>query len=205
MTSLLKNLKKVCKNKIVIFGAVLLVLLFTLLFYLKFQIVLLGINMGIDIPNINNFKVTDNYKGEKGEWYAIEAKKDSIIIRIKSIKSIGKEASEEYKNYQLKMINSVFEPIKSPYPGRITREIVCPEELKPIEVNTADFNSAYYLLYSTDRHSYGACSWDSVKYRVIFLFRYCEKNKELYQVELFIPIGEFNDNYTKMAGKIRCR
>lgn len=147
----------------------------------------------------------DIYEDEEGLIKNIEAKKGNTLIKIKYINGIEKEASEDYKNYQLNLLNSVFEPIESPYPGRITRERVCSEEFKPVKVNKNDPDSAYYLMYSINRYSYGACSWDSINYKVIFLFRYCENKKELYQVEFFIPLNEFNESHTKMAEKIRCK
>lgn len=193
------------KNIIKFFIIILLVLLSATIIYQKINEFSLKKDINIDIQNIDKFKLVDIYKNEDDTITNIEAKKGNAIIKIKYIKEIDKESSEEYKDYQLEMLNSVYEPIKSPYPGRITREIVCPEELKPVEVNNNDTNSQYYIMYSTSRYSYGACSWDSIKYRVIFLFRYCENKKELYQVEFFVPLKEFNKSYEKMAESIRCK
>lgn len=193
------------KNKIKIFGAVLLVLLSSMVLYQKISIFSLKTDLNIDIPNIDNLKLIGIYGDEIDTIKNIEAKENNISLNIKYIKGMDKEASEDYKNYQLNIINSMFKPIRSPYPGMVTRKIVCSEEFKPFEINSAYPNSTYYLMYSTDRYSYGSCSWDSIKYRVIFLFRYCENRKELYQVEIFVPVDEFNGSYTKMAEKIRCK
>ena len=191
------------RNKTLIFWVVLFVLLFSLAFYSKINIYSNDLN--IHILGISDFKLMDTYENEGGTIINIESKKDNALIKIRYIKEIEKEASDEYKYYQLKIINSVFEPVKSPYPDRITQERICLDQFKPIKVDKGDTNSTYYLMYSTGRYSYGACSWDSINYKVIFLFRYCEAKKELYQVEIFVPVDEFNENYTKMAENISCK
>ena len=188
-----------------VFVVVFIVLLSIIILYKNINIFLLKTNLNIDIPNIKNFNWAYNSNNQDNSIEIIELRRNTTFIKISKINDVGKESSEYYINYQLTMINSVFELKTSPYPGIITREIVCPEELKPVEVNTTELNSTYYLMYSTNRYSYGACSWDSIKYRVIFLFRYCENKKELYQLEIFVPVDEFNENYEKMAENIRCK
>lgn len=196
------TLKKMNKSKLKFLIIVFLILLFTYIFYQKIE---LYPPKNIDIVNTYGFKLTDSHVSEDEKIYDIEARKNNIFTKIKIIKDIGEKASDGYQDYQLKMINSIFEPLKTPYPSMVTNERICPEEFKPLKVNKNNTNSTYYLMYSTNRYSYGACSWDSVKYRVILLFRYCENDKELYRIELFIPIDDFNESYTKMAEKIRCK
>ena len=194
------------KNKIMI--AVFILFLFFILSLIisldKTTMPKLGINIYKAIPNFKYFNLISNSKSDDGLIETIELKKDNVIIKIKSIKKIENGTSEDYKNYKLNMINSTFETIKSPYPGRISLDIVCPEEFKLSRVNTPDPDSTYYIIYATSRYSYGACSWDSIEYRVILLFRYCEDRKELHQVEFFIPIDKFNASYLEMAEKIKC-
>ena len=190
------------KKRIFVFGIILLVLLYFSILNQKFT---LSSKINIYIPNLEDFKEEGIYKNKEGSTVHIEAENDKVLLKMRISKKIDKESAEEYMNYQLNMLNSTFEPIKSPYPGRITRERVCSEEFKLVKVNKDNSSSTYYLLYSTNRYSYGTCSWDSIRYRVIFLFRYCENKKELYQVEMFIPVDEFNESYEKMAEKVRCK
>ena len=89
--------------------------------------------INIYIPDIKDFKDIYIDKNEESSIIYIEAQKDEILLKIRIAKITTKDAAKEYMDYQLNMINSTYEPIKSPYPGRITRERVCPEELKPLK------------------------------------------------------------------------
>ena len=95
------------RNKTLIFWVVLFVLLFSLAFYSKINIYSNDLN--IHILGISDFKLMDTYENEGGTIINIESKKDNALIKIRYIKEIEKEASDEYKYYQLKIINSVFE------------------------------------------------------------------------------------------------
>lgn len=192
------------KKEILTIGTVLLILIVISILYQNTIPFSKKAVINIFIPSINDFKIVDTYKTKEDLVTYIEAKKDEILLKIRIAKITDEYLAKEYMNYHLNMINSTYEPIKSPYPGSITRERACPEELKLIKVDD-NFNSTYYLIYSTNRYSYGACSWDSVKYRVVLLFRYCEYKKELYQVEIFIPVDESNESYLEMAEKIKCK
>ena len=62
----------------------------------------------------------------------------------------------------------------------------------------------YYLLYATERLTYGACSWDLISYRVIMYFAFCEADNSFYQIELFIPAGQDTAHYEKSLKSVMC-
>lgn len=99
-------------------------------------------------------------------------------------------------------INTLYREIHSPYPGQISNKIGCSDEFTPIKFNNTPYD--YYQIYASDRLTYGVCSWDLVKYKSILYFYYCEDNKELFQLELFINTSKNLEDYTDNLKKLRC-
>ena len=108
--------------------------------------------------------------------------------------------SEQRINEKVFIINSLYKTILSPYPGQISHQIQCTDEFKPVEVSKKT-----YLLYAGSRFTYGVCSWDLIKYRALMHFIYCPKQNKLYQIELFIPLEEYYENYADKLIETSCK
>lgn len=113
--------------------------------------------------------------------------------RIEIIKPIEQAAAGKYIQDRQYVLKSLFKSIPAPYPGEITYSIQVPQELKP-EIITLQAEAGarpVYILYSTDRLTYGAGSPDLIKYKGALTFIYDRDRKVLYIVEIFVPKEDF--------------
>ena len=130
----------------------------------------------------------------------------SLTLKTEYAKGINTVRARQYIAEKRFGIESLYISIPSPYPDVITRTIECPEKFKPVFdiTNQDDQDSLYYILYATERFTYGVCSDDLVKYRAIFYLVHCKQKSELYQIESFIAPEEFADDLVDMLRSFKC-
>lgn len=124
------------------------------------------------------------------------------LIKIKILNNFNLEKAENYISDKLFVINSLYRGIHSPYPGDLSNRIECSNEFKPLKISNNPFD--YHIVYASDRFTYGACSFDLIKYKSLFFFFYCENIEQFYQIELFIPINEDTLTYENSLKSIKC-
>jgi len=127
---------------------------------------------------------------------------DDLFIKVNVFKNISQEEANIYITDKIVVINSLFKEISSPYPGALSNRIKCPEELNPLRISNHPLD--YYIIYASSRFTYGACSFDLIKYRSMLYFQYCGEQKSLYQVKLFIPIDQDISAYEELLKSIKC-
>ncbi len=127
---------------------------------------------------------------------------DGVVVKIHAFLNMDSESAENYLNDKMFVINSLYREIHSPYPGALSNRIECADEFKPKQVEHFPFD--YYLIYATDRFTYGACSWDLITYETVFYPLYCEENNILYQIELFVPVEDYSSRYEEFLNSITC-
>jgi len=125
-----------------------------------------------------------------------------LIIQMKVLKDVDLEKVNTYISDKMFMINSLFRGVSSPYPGALSNRIECPEEFKPLKLANKPFD--YYIVYASDRFTYGVCSWSLIKYKSIIYFLYCDKEKKLYHIKLFMPANKEISDYGKILTSIKC-
>jgi len=132
---------------------------------------------------------------------------NSKIIKIRRFSNIDNKTFISYVQDKFLQLNSLFVSTPSPYFGIITQKIECPDEFKP-KINktiTSDQNEVtYYILYTSERFTYGVCSKDLIKYKTLFTFVYCSDKKDLYQVEIFDPPNELDNNLIEIISSFKC-
>lgn len=162
-------------------------------------------------PKIPFLKGFGNANIEKKQVYGLAAKEISASSSNKIIKvlHLGKsdlKTARLFLNEKKFGIESLYNPLPSPYPDVITREIVCPQEYLPVigEDDNENFYKIIYELFANDRLSYGACSPDSVAYKSIFSLIHCKKNNDLYQIKLFSPLESGNQEILSEIRNFSC-
>lgn len=124
------------------------------------------------------------------------------VIRIRQFRDWSLKKAEGYVSDKMFVIHSLYRKTSSPYPGPLSNTIECAEEFKPEKKEHLPFD--YHLLYTTERLTYGACSWDIIKYRAILYYTFCESTSSFYQIELFIPIEEYSPHYEESLKSLTC-
>jgi hypothetical protein len=114
----------------------------------------------------------------------LEAKEGDTILKVTKIKT---DAPQKYVNDKKFLLESLFSPTTSPYPGFITNVVVCPEEFKPTMKDAE--NGTIYTLFAGDRFTYGICAQDLVAYDSVYGVFDC-KEKGIFEVQLFAKTKE---------------
>jgi len=128
-------------------------------------------------------------------------------FKIEKIGGLNNAFIETYFNDKKLYIESSYVKSLSPYPEVITNTIECPEEFKPklTEYENGDMRLLAYDFLTNDRFTYGVCSDDLATHRGQSVSVYCIKSKELYNIELSVPINDskniLNMNYDAISCK----
>ena len=158
------------------------------------------VNLGISSDFIEKFQL----KGisETFDSTTLTGEYGNSFIKVNIFKNTSQEKADIYISDKIVLINSLFREISSPYPGAISNRIECTKEFKPLRISNSPLD--YYIIYASSRFTYGVCSFDLIKYRSIIYFLYCDKDKNLYQIKLFIPIDQDISSYEELLNSARC-
>jgi len=159
-----------------------------------------SVNLGISSDFIEKFQLksisvafdSTTFTGEYG----------NLFIKVNIFKNISQEKANIYISDKIVLINSLFREIGSPYPGALSNRIECPEEFKPLRISNQPLD--YYIIYASSRFTYGVCSFDLIKYKSIIYFLYCDKDENLNQIKLFIPLDQDISAYEGLLKSIGC-
>lgn len=113
--------------------------------------------------------------------------KETKIIKINNIKIKNIQNAKSYINDIIFVLDTMYRDVRSPYPGALSSRIGCADEFKPKKNVYEPFD--YYLIFASERFTYGVCSDDLIYYSSIMFFIFCEKGENFYQIEVFIPKG----------------
>ena len=132
----------------------------------------------IDLPE---FEFKDFFKDETRSLKKeiLEAEKGSSILKITKTDVASHEKYIKDKKF---LLNSLFLPTTSPYPGIITNIVECPKEFRPEETTLE--NGVMYTLFAGERFNYGICNKDLVKYYSIYGIFDC-KEKGIFEIHAF--------------------
>ncbi len=189
------------KSKLVLF-LFFIIIIFSFVFYTDYLREKEYNSFDLDISN--NF--IEKFKWKQSSYthdsVTFTGKYEDLIIQMKVLKNIDLKKANIYISDKMFMINSLFRGVSSPYPGALSNRIECPEEFKPIKLANKPFD--YYIVYASNRFTYGVCSWDLIKYQSIIYFLYCDREKSLYHIKLFGPINKEIPDYDKKLTSIEC-
>ncbi|MDD5772431.1 MAG: sulfatase [bacterium] len=152
--------------------------------------------LGISISKADDFVIQKNISMYEWEntFFTVSAEKNGSVIKIEVINNIDNNSAERRIEEKKYIINSLYYQTPSPYPGMISNTIEYPDEFKPkVEyIEIEGVKTAFLILSSTSRFTYGVGAEELIAYRGALIFIYNEKEKKLYQIELFIPKEKFD-------------
>jgi hypothetical protein len=184
------------------------ILVAALIFYLILQIKPQAESNILQMFGLADFRIIEKTESSKDglTFTKFVANKGTITVRVEQIKGADAANARQYIDEKRFIVESLYMSTPSPYPDVVTRTIECPDEFKPISNTTEqnDQESSTYILYANDRFTYGACSDEIAKYRAIFHLVYCKDKKEIYQIEYFIPKGNFSQDFIDKILNFRC-
>jgi len=162
----------------------------------------------IHANNIQNFIIEkkETRKTQDFEITDLRSRRGNHIFRIKRITNVAKDVAERYINDQKIKLESIFNPIPSPYFAVLTKEIECPQEFLPVYKESTPTNNkvVYYILYANERFHYGVCSQDLIVYKAIYGMTYCENTQITYLLEYFVPDQEYGEVVEETVRSFSC-
>lgn len=154
--------------------------------------------------SLQKFGITSNEK-----WIVTETTEDQINgtlgdneLSIKIVKNISEEKASIYIEERGILLQTLFDPKLPPYPEFLTKESWCQDEFRPVKKIVE--NGEYYLLYAGARHGYGVCDRDVVVYRASYGFLFCEKNQQVFNIEIFASPNISLDDLSVLSESIKC-
>jgi len=139
-------------------------------------------SMGVFMNGFEDFTITEN----KENYLAMSS--NGTILTIQLNRGMQKKAADSLVSDKNAILEAQYEIRDAPYSGEVTKEVVCPEEFKPVKNAVSNRHSlANYQLYSTKRFTYGVCAGDLVAYKSFLGFFYCD-GKGLFQIKIFVPM-----------------
>ena len=124
--------------------------------------------------------------------YLLEGKAASgLVVRVAEH---GKEAGSFEKHFEKMglLLDNLYQPHGSPYPGQVTKTIACPAELMPRALPAkieAAMRSRGFLLMANSREVFGACDAGSVHYQAAYVLVGCKEQNVTYEIKLFLLAG----------------
>lgn len=144
---------------------------------------------------IENLKIEKTTTGLNSKTST--GKSNEYILKIREFNDMNSNMSDQIITERLFVINSAYRDYDSPYPGALSNQLKCSDNMKPIE------NDGIISLYATDRLTFGACSEELIRYGAMIRFLHC--NDKLYQVELFSDLDSDKEELNEKIKKIGCK
>lgn len=153
-------------------------------------------------PVNNTWQIQEVYEQAPGNIYrALYTAGDTdTYVRVDVRSSIEPDIAVDYIRGRIGGMKALYDNIRSPYPGLLSNEIVCDEAYKPVygELQLADGTDAQIIRgYFTDRMTFGACQKDQAVYQGVMALFWCDKAKQLFQIEFIVPIHTFHNNHVE--------
>lgn len=144
---------------------------------------------GLSVKGIEGFTLKNDV--EIAGIRTLTASGQGIELRVRVSKGLSKEGALKLVEDKKAMLLSMYGKWTVSYPGRLTREIECPQEFHPElkPVTGSDFNLLFIKALASERFSYGVCSSDAAAYNSARTFQYCDKTGNLFELEAFSKIG----------------
>ena len=130
----------------------------------------------------------------EAEFGLAGAQGEKVILKITRVQTA---APQKYIDDKKFLLESLFLPTTSPYPGVITNIRECPNEFKPIVQETQQ--GTIYTLFAGARFNYGVCAKDLVEYYSMYGIFDClptgdlpqgDKEKGIFEIRLFSKAPE---------------
>lgn len=152
-------------------------------------------DFGLSGDIVDNFKVKKITTGLSSK--TITGQSEDNIVKIREFSGINSNQSKQVIEERLFVINSAYRDYDSPYPGALSNQLKCSEDMKPNE------EDGIVNLYATERLTFGACSEELIKYKATIRFLHCDNT--LYQIELFSSLDSSEEELKGYLKEISCK
>ena len=157
--------------------------------------------IGLLSQELQGFRVDGHISDEESTKLTLRSSRD--VLRIEAISGIDKKSADALIEDEIITIRALYGAALSPYPGQISNQIVCNKKFMPVfGKKENELNYSYFVLFATERLTYGACSEDLVRYKAILAWTYCLERSSFYRIQLFSPLD--SELLEDLATSFRC-
>lgn len=178
------------KNKIIILAVCISAFTTVALFYRQ-QRVCSGHNLCLGVFGNPPWKLVEIYENTGTSWRGIFSSGDSLV-RVQRVLDVSASDAEVLTRARIAQIEGQYKPARSPYPGVISDTVVCAQQYMPSfrdGVLPSKIVYRSFSAYANDRLQYGPCTEQQARYGAEAVLFYCQNTKQLYEVEMFIPLS----------------
>lgn len=148
-------------------------------------------NLCLDVFGNPPWRLIEIYENTDTSWRGIFSFGDSLV-RVRRVLGISASDAEVLTRARIAQIEGQYEPERSPYPGVISDTVVCTQQYMPsFHGGVLPSGVVYrsFSAYANDRLQYGPCTEQQARHRAEAVLFYCQNSKQLYEVEMFIPLS----------------
>lgn len=137
---------------------------------------------------LRDFTLTAIEKGRSSTVHTFTTK--DRLLKIEVIPEVEKETAGALLSDGIMGLEALYANALSPYPGDISNTVVGDARFRPkfFRKEVGQTTYSYYLLFANERMGYGASTADSVKFKSLLGWVYCETSKDFYKVKYFVPL-----------------
>ncbi|MBI5422377.1 hypothetical protein HZA44_04560 [Candidatus Peregrinibacteria bacterium] len=129
--------------------------------------------------------LTHYYEFEKGE----------TALKLKVIRNIDEPEAKKVIDGKILTIEALYGNEMSPYPGMLSNEIVCSQDMTPKrqETGNGELRITYFVASLTNRLSYGNCVESETPSKAFIAWVFCPAKREYRQMEWISPKKDFDE------------
>jgi len=129
------------------------------------------------------------------------------MIRIEVLEHIDAPDAATLLQDGVMGIQALYANALSPYPGDVSNKVGTDPAFQPrlFRATNSPMRFTYLLLYANDRFGYGATTKDSVRYKSLIGWFYCDARKEFFKVKLFAPPAASDREMETTLTSLRCK
>lgn len=136
-------------------------------------------------------------------WKVTAEGRRGVRVRLRAHKEMNPNEAGRFKEEEFARLVQMFDD-RLAYPGAISTRKEIPADLKPVYLNPGPMKTA--ILFASKEMTYGIGSLDLAEYRAALAFRYCESAKTLVEIEVFIPLKQYDqETIMKELDYFTCR
>jgi len=155
--------------------------------------------------NKKDFKLVSEYENTAKTYRALLEKGD-IKLQIEAYSNTSAKQATDFNLYKSMQILSLYESVRSPYPGVISDQVACAKEYQPVFKKTTinNINIESYSGYVNDRLQFGSCTKEQIAYRGMALMFYCPKQNRWYHLEFMTSPLQAPIDFQRLIQSISC-
>jgi hypothetical protein len=143
----------------------------------------------IRLKGIHEFRVESRMSLEPRDREILwQARDQNHRLNVQLVKAVSVPEAVAYVHRQRIILQELFQPTMSPYPGVFSDKIGCDEQFQP-QIK-GEGSNRYLFLFAGERLGYGICNADDIVYICAVIFLYDTKGRQLLKIQYFIPQGE---------------